>query len=421
MNIWLVTIGEPIPHESNTLRLHRTGIISRYISEFTNHHVTWWTSDFNHFSKEHIFGEDTIFSPSNNLKIVAIHGRGYKRNISIDRIIDHKQISDKFKLMALNQPKPDIIVAAFPTLGLCFESLSLGEKWNIPVVIDYRDMWPEVFVEYAPKSLKKLIKAVLNPLFLKTNLVFRRANGIISITDEFLNLALLKIPRVRDNNDNVFPLAYLGNQFSQLQLENARQFWSKMLPRSKKLRISFLGTLGHQFDFDTIISAVKILNEKGEDNFEIVLCGSGDKEMELLASSKNVRGLYLPGYMSAAQIKALLDESDIGLCPYNTNEAFLSSIPGKAIEYLSFGLPILSTLEFGELGRMVNKFGLGFHYECGNPISLAEKISSIIENQQNIITMRDKILSVFKEMFDADVIYSRYVEHLENVKNQYGR
>ena len=126
MNIWLITIGEPIPHKFNTLRLHRTGIIAKYISENSAHKVTWWTSDFNHFAKSHIFGDDTEFSPSPNLNVIALHGSGYSRNISLDRIFDHRQIARKFVMQSRRKEKPDIIVAAFPTLALCEACLELG-------------------------------------------------------------------------------------------------------------------------------------------------------------------------------------------------------------------------------------------------------------------------------------------------------
>ena len=106
-------------------------------------------------------------------------------------------------------------------------------------------------------------------------------------------------------------MAYLSNQFNSDQLEKAKSFWENLIPKSSKVRISFLGTLGHQFDLETIVSTVEILNAKEISDFEIILCGSGDKEEFLKSAAKKLKGLYLPGYMSAAQIKALLLTSDI--------------------------------------------------------------------------------------------------------------
>lgn len=415
MNIWLVTIGEPIPHEGNELRLHRSGIIANIIATKTNHNLTWWTSDFNHFKKVHIYGEDKIVKISPNYNLIALHGRGYQKNISIDRIYDHSEIAQKFKTQALTFTKPDIIVVAFPTLGLCKASIELGKIWNIPVLLDYRDMWPEVFLEIVPKAFRRLFKIPLLPLFLKTEKVFKKATGLIGITEEFLELGLKKTGRVRNNFDAVFPLAYLSNQFTESQYNEAANFWNGFLPRTDKLRLIFIGTLGHQFDFETIINAMEILRNNDIDDYEVILCGSGDKKEKLVDVSSRLRNLYLPGYISAAQIRFLLTSADIGLCPYIVNQAFLSSIPGKAIEYMSAGLPILTTLENGELGKLCKENDFGFFYTEGNAESLANSIEKLIDFKKHIPEMQKRIKNVYTSKFEAENVYMNYIKHLEKI------
>ena len=416
MNIWLVTIGEPFPHPANNLRLHRTGIIAKYIAENTEHKVTWWTSDFNHFTKSHIYGSDTQFNPSPNLNVIALHGKGYSKNISLDRIVDHNQITKKFIEQSQQKEKPDVIVAAFPTLSLCEACVYLGKKWGIPVLVDYRDMWPEVFVDIAPSIAKSIIKVALSPLFRRTRKAFAAATGIIGITDEFLKMGLLKAGRSTNIYDAVFPLAYLRNQFDLKSIDEAKKFWKENLSyETPKLRICFFGTLGHQFDLNTIVLAVQLLNKENIADFEIILCGSGDKETALKQSAAKLKGLILPGYMGSAQIRSLLEISDIGLCPYNVNKAFLGSIPGKAIEYMSAGLPLLSTLKEGELGNLVTENNIGYHYDFGNPISLAEKIKELMEKKNELKAMHNRIFDLFMKEFDAQHIYSSYLDHLEKV------
>lgn len=420
MNIWLVTIGEPIPHSANTLRLHRTGIIAKYIAENTDHKVTWWTSDFNHFTKTHIFGSDTQFNPSPNLKVIALYGKGYLKNISLDRIVDHNQITKKFIEQSQQEDKPDVIVAAFPTLSLCKACCEIGKKWEVPVLVDFRDMWPEVFIDIVPNIAKPLFKLLLKPLFKKTEKVFSSATGIIGITNEFLKMGLVKARRSENQYDGVFPLAYLRNQFDQKAINEATSFWKEKLGNTtSKLRICFFGTLGHQFDFNTIVLAVELLNKEKITDFEIILCGSGDKEASLKQSATKLKGLILPGYMGASEIHALLEISDIGLCPYNVNKAFLGSIPGKAIEYMSAGLPLLSTLEKGELGKLVNENHIGFHYEFGNPMSLANKIKELLNKKSELKEMHIKIFDLYMKEFDAVKIYTNYLGHLENVVTKF--
>ncbi len=420
MNIWFVTIGEPIPHVDNKLRLHRTGILCKYISENSNSKVVWWTSNFNHFTKEHIFDGEKDFDVNKNLHVIALNGKGYKRNVSVDRIIDHKQIANSFKKRIMISPKPDIIIVAFPTLELCEICTDFGNKNSVPVIIDYRDMWPEVFIDITPSVFKPIVKFFLSPLFRSTKKVFTSATGLIGITGEFLKLGLLKVGRNQNQNDAIFPLAYLRNQFNKKDLEIADLFWKeKLVNTTHKLRICFFGTFGYQFDFATVVNAVELLNKENITNFEIILCGSGDKDIQLKESAAKLKGLILPGYMGAAQIRTLLKLSDIGLCPYNVNKAFLSSIPGKAIEYMSAGLPLLSTLKDGELGKLIDENKIGYHYEFGNPISLANKIKELIIIKDNLKRMQPKIFDLYSKNFDAESIYSNYFDHIKQVVINY--
>jgi glycosyltransferase involved in cell wall biosynthesis len=332
--------------------------------------------------------------------------------------LDHREIATKFKSEALKQTPPDIIVAAFPTLGLCQACIEVGKKWNIPVLVDYRDMWPEVFIEIGPKFLKPFLRLLLASLFAKTKKLFSNASGIIGITEEFLQLGLSKINRPKNAFDGVFPLAYMSNQFSDSQFDNANEFWKSKLSKTDKLRIIFIGTLGHQFDLETVINAIDLLKNKGIFNFEIILCGSGDKESYLKNASLRLSNLYLPGYISAAQIKSLLLTADIGLCPYNVNQAFLSSIPGKAIEYMSAGLPILTTLENGELGKLCKEHGFGYFYEEGKPLSLANSIIHLIETKNKLNLLKENILSLYSTSFEAENVYLKYIQHLEKIVNK---
>ena len=190
MKIWIITIGEPIINNKHGLRLHRSGLLAKYLSTKLKCEVTFWTSSFNHFKKDFEFKEDKFSFINPNLKQICINGGGYKSNVSISRFIDHYKISKKFRKLSSKEVKPDLIIASFPTLGLCEEALKYSKKNKIPVLIDYRDMWPEVFVELFQKSLDFIGKILFYPLFNKTSKVFSKSNGIISITDKLLDIAL---------------------------------------------------------------------------------------------------------------------------------------------------------------------------------------------------------------------------------------
>ena len=418
MKICLVTIGEPIFHPLNKLRLHRSGILSKFISEKTDHELVWFTSTFNHFTKEHMYSDTTSSFISTRFKMIAIKGKGYKSNVSFDRIIDHAQIAKKFRLLIKEEKKPDIIVVAFPTIRLCKEALEYGQKYSIPVLIDYRDMWPEVYIDILPKRMRFIGKFLLSPVYMKVKCLFRNADGILSITKDYLNFALAKIKREQNVNDGIFPLGYLKDQFTNADLREADEFWNQLIPKTDKLRICYFGAIGYQSNWD-IIKQVIFLACKENLPIEFVICGTGDKLDGLKHIESQVDNLVLPGFVSAAEISSLLSSSDLGLCAFLPKDNYLNSVPGKAIEYMSSGLPILNSLEKSTLGSYIDMYDIGFHYAQNSPDELFNLLKKLSTNRKLIKSKKVNIRRVYDEYFDANSVYLNYISHLEKVVLNY--
>jgi hypothetical protein len=67
----------------------------------------------------------------------------------------HYLIDCKFYKYAQEEVKPDIILSSLPILKLSLSAVEYGKKMNIPLVLDMRDMWPDVFLGYIPSCEKE--------------------------------------------------------------------------------------------------------------------------------------------------------------------------------------------------------------------------------------------------------------------------
>jgi hypothetical protein len=153
VDVWLITIGEPVPvGEGAKDRLHRTGLFAALLAGW-GHRVTWWTSAFDHFRKRPLgpLGEVSL---SPGLKAILLDGGGYSRNLSLARFRDHSRIARRFREAVGHHPAPDVLVAALPSLELPLEAVRYGQSRGRPVVLDMRDMWPDIFVEALPRPLR---------------------------------------------------------------------------------------------------------------------------------------------------------------------------------------------------------------------------------------------------------------------------
>ena len=152
MKIWLLQASEPIPIVNKEQRLLRMGIIAEELSK-RGHEITWFANTFDHFQKKQLYKKDTTIKVKENYKLELIYAMGYKRNISLSRILNHKIIAKKFKKQAKKMEKPDLIYASFPTIDYAEEAVKYGKKYNVPVVVDIRDLWPDIFKHNLPKLI----------------------------------------------------------------------------------------------------------------------------------------------------------------------------------------------------------------------------------------------------------------------------
>ena len=68
--------------------------------------------------------------------------------------IDHRILGLKYRYAARREPPPDLIYVCMPTLELAVESVRYGREQGIPVIVDIRDQWPEIFLERVPSQLE---------------------------------------------------------------------------------------------------------------------------------------------------------------------------------------------------------------------------------------------------------------------------
>ena len=210
MNIWLVTIGEPVPLSSWPSRpgLHRTGFLAQFLAK-GGHRVLWWTSAFDHFHKTHIAKKDETVEREANLRIRLLRGRGYQRNVSLARLRDHAEIARKFAFEAERERLPDLIVSALPTIDLSAACTDFGMRHDVPVALDMRDMWPDIFVDTAPGPARPAgACSALQPMFRQARRACAGASAITGITEAFVDWGVQRGGRQRSPLDRAFPLGY---------------------------------------------------------------------------------------------------------------------------------------------------------------------------------------------------------------------
>jgi glycosyltransferase involved in cell wall biosynthesis len=416
MRVWLITIGEPLPTDEGDNRLLRAGILANLLAS-KGHDVLWWTSTFDHVRKIQRSDSNRTIKVGDHLNIKMLHAVGYKKNISIRRIFNHIGLARIFSRQAPSEQTPDVILCSLPTLELCLEATRYGRKHGVPVVLDVRDLWPDLFVEFAPAWSRRFARRLLEPLFGMARKACTGAAAIVGVTPEFVAWGLGNAGRAATVWDRDFPMGYHRIELPREECEEALSRWRARGIMENAFVGCFFGTIGRQFDFETVIGAAKMLRGNGR-RYQFVLCGSGDTLGDYRRKAGDCPDILFPGWVNRADIWALMSLSSVGLAPYRNKPNFTMNLPNKPVEYLSAGLPLVSSLS-GVLAKLISECHCGITYEEGKPDSLAEALVRLYDGRDELRVMAKNAKALYERSFIADRVYGEMMGYLQNISEKW--
>lgn len=407
MNIWLVQIGEPIPL-SRDVRRQRLSLLCESLCQ-RGHRVTRWGSAFDHITKKMLFEADTDVPFATNCTMKLIKGLGYRKNISLRRWLDHRAIENKFVETAKKLDQPDVILVATPPHSLAYKVVNFARKRNIPVIVDIRDQWPDVFVERLPKALQKFGKYIFAYEFWKLEKALSGADSVTAMMDELLSWGLRSAHREKTSRDKVF---YIGtDRAEKIDLQTIRSEIQSIIGKlSGKIVFTFVGTFNKFYNPTIIVDVARLLEKEGRRDIAFVLAGAGDCYEEVKNKADGLKNLTMTGWLKHPEIMALLGISDVGICPLNEDRP---CFPNKAFIYLSAYLPVITSTP-GDFERLMNMHRLGIYYTPGDRSGLYRAVVALA-NKELRMEMRNNVEQQFRERFDAQRIYSDFADHVEEI------
>lgn len=412
MRIWMIEEGEPLPFSDCIGRIMRCGILSEMLAN-RGHSVTWFTSDFSHQEKRRIRNGPCSEMLGENYEIYLLHAdTTYQSHVSFSRWRYFKELAVAFKQEAEHREKPDIIFCGLPSVDFAREAVAYGKRHKVPVVIDVRDLWPDVIWDVVKRPLRPLVRLITKGIDNKVRYIMQNADVIIGSCSVVLPWIKQK-GRSENVLDHVVYMGYDKKRVAPAELEEARDFWKQQGIDEKIPNIVFFGNIGRVVDYKTILEGMPFLADK---TFRIIMCGDGDKKEEYERKTRDYDNIIYPGYITQSQIEALMEISVAGLVPYNMN-VFFEGVPNKPIEYLAGGLPVLSSIT-GELEDLLKENEVGFTYRNG--VEFAERVKTLLQEREHLQIMNENAKRLFEERFSAQKVYGELCDFMEKVPEEVG-
>ena len=265
MNVWVVKTSEMLASDNGNGRLLRSGLVAHML-DARGHRVVWWMSTFDHANRRSRVLQDSSQPFGARGAIRMLHSPGYRKSVSLARLRDHVVWGRAFRrAIETASPLPDVIFCAYPTIEAAATCVRFGQQHGVPVVVDLRDMWPDIFAEAAPTALKPVARRMLWPWRARARAALRGATALFAITEGFPSSGLKLAGRERREWDEAFPLAYPDPapeaSAGGAAVAQARAFWDGLgIACGHGFNVVFVGSItSRRLEMDAVLAAAREL------------------------------------------------------------------------------------------------------------------------------------------------------------------
>lgn len=411
MEIWIFQTGEPLHIDGPYARPMRAMNLANELVG-CGHKVKIFSTRFNHTNKKHREGVDNVLHINDKLEIILVNSPGYKSNISITRILDHALLAINLRNCLLGQSsKPDVAFVGYPPIEFAFVALKWLKKNNVPVMLDVKDKWPDIFTDKLPLIFRPISKVILMPYYYMAKYLMRTTTSLCTISQSYLKWMLEFSERNITGLDIVSPLTNCSVPASETCIQEASKWWiTNGVVDNLSMRIIFIGSITNAFDFQPVIDCAMLALKKNMD-WQFIICGDGENRLPLVEKCRDFPNVIFPGWIDSLKIVAIAKISKIALAPYRITDDFLMSIPNKIYDYLSLGLPVLTSLN-GETGSLIKENKVGFIYNANSPSTLFEVIEIIYNNPEMLSETAARSHQLYYSRFDGKKTYNLLANNL---------
>lgn len=168
-------------------------------------------------------------------------------------------------------------------------------------------------------------------------------------------------------------------------------------PRGDKFILMYHGMIVEKHGLDTMVKALQILRSKIA-NLEMIICGYGEYEPQLLKDIKEYDLESLVNYMGEVTIEKIAEtipQIDVGIIPNKINPFTQINFPTRIFEYLINKKPTVVPRTLGI--RDYFEEDAIFYFDSGNAENLADVIFEIYKDPDRSSEVVNKGYEVYKK------------------------
>lgn len=304
-------------------------------------------------------------------------------------------LKDKFDNIIVYQLSPG-------TIGM--PGVVAKYKFNAPLSFYIQDIWPESLSDAG--NIRS--NFILNLIDKMMNYFYQHSDKIILQSEGFIDFLVKKGV---DKNKLLYIPNTVESYYKPVEVLNK---YKSQFPEG--FNILFAGNIGFAQDFDTIVNAATILNEKKiEVNWVIIGDGRAKQDLIDKINKKGVlNNFYFFGSRPSVEMPYYFSCADILLVSLKDSLIFSLTIPSKIQSYLACKKPIIANIN-GIAAQKIIESKSGFVSNSGNFEMLAKNIEKMKnKSAEELHTYSINGYNYFLLNFDRKIIYDK-LEHNLNL------
>lgn len=376
--------------------------LADWLSE-NGHDVEIVTSTFEHSTKKQKMMDVSVLKET-PYKYTMLHEPKYRKNVSLRRFYSHYVLSKNIEKYLETVEKPDIVYVAIPSNSVGEIAAKYCKKNNISLVVDIQDLWPEAFkLVFKLPVVSDLFFA---PMAMQANKIYTQADKVIAVSETYAKRGLTHCKK-----DACGTVVFLGTELEGFDKSAEEHNIEKP---ENQLWITYVGTLGHSYNIEIVIDALKLLPGEITENLVFKVLGDGPlaDRFKKYAWENGVCVDFL-GRRDYGEMVAYLKKSDIAVNPISKGAA--QSIINKHGDYAMAGLPVISTQESPEYRALLEEYGCGINCSVDSPQEVAQAIEKLVRDEALRHEMGANSRKLGEEKFDRKQTYKNIVEIIESI------
>lgn len=264
--------------------------------------------------------------------------------------------------------RPDVIIGSSVHPFTCLAGYFLAQRKGARFLAEIRDLWPQVAVDM---GILRETSAVTRILRLIERFIYKKAEKIIILLPaagkyiESFGVDAGKIVYI-PNGVNISRYdRLLGGGVSAAAGEIGDRY-------RNRFKILYLGAHGPTNGLATVVSAAKLLQDRGIDGVQLIFVGDGPDKPALMAAAERERlkNISFHDPVKKTEVPQLLRAMDACLFSFADIDVFKYGIsPNKMFDYLCSGKPIIFSCRAPN--DLVKLSDSGISVPPGNPDALA--------------------------------------------------